>query len=914
MEGIRLFRELYTGKRREDRNAWSDYFLSPAFLEGYREKELAQRMLETVEESRETYPPGQSFLTELCIAYGLRSRRDQEGLQVQMEEDAVFDGVEAIGAILKMGPAISRFKGNDAAMIAGFRDYRALLALAAGGWDDEAMLRLSGIVDGYLPHRISDTPVQNVRQGQTSQRHPKSLKLLVFFFSDERVPARVCRVPWNHLHLETATLGREKLWYGELREVVLRRLPRLEEQPKVSYMQLREDINRINFYANQGKDYRARMELDAFFDRADMRSALEDEVFVEEEVLRYWIGINTGEYLLEKLQKYYGAHRQAPFAGRILEEIRVAQCRQGIQRKFREDMEASLSRGNFDFHNRACLRYYLNVAFPLARGMKGSGVLKEFLDWYMPYSPAWGIRLADEREGGFGAGHPIEYTFGKNVLRIRLYPRHIDYRWNDSPLVPFYPGQNLAGIADDFMFWMLAPIARADVSAYSEIRQELTLRLIALLPVQEAVAVITDCIAGHICHSPEENLPMSTFYVEKMSERALRLFGCNVYGDGGLTLYELVGGQNVPLPNGVYSAPSVELAAQLGDRLLRELVSDQAQELYIELLPERIVLRNQWNSPSALAGEQVTEAVVRELFEKYFADKLNRLELVWGQRSLLFLKEGTQYVCFYFDHSGQSWYALVGMPELYRTAESDSVAYVPFGMGMLPCYLIHQNTNLLRSLLGEVLRQTACPKPRPKTGMWSPQIYRFDIRQRYRLAMRQFGGYPAEQARSQLADRFYIPGLPESMAYEDLEGRQSQKSAADRDKAAVQNTLAEYMAGRLARLVLTWQYQTQDGQEGTIPSRRSLCLVQDEGAHMMSYWDERQKGVDYLVSDVEEYMSVKGKKYRKAVFQGRTVPGYLVHTDLQRIRDSLDLLIPQMKQRMIHMGGFGEFSHVQEKL
>lgn len=83
---------------------------------------------------------------------------------------------------------------------------------------------------------------------------------------------------------------------------------------------------------------------------------------------------------------------------------------------------------------------------------------------------------------------------------------------------------------------------------------------------------------------------------------------------------------------------------------------------------------------------------------------------------------------------------------------------------------------------------------------------------------------------------------------------------------------------------------------------------------MLYYQDERKEGVEYLVADVKEYMEAEGKKYRKTVFRGRTVPGYLVHGDLLKIRDSLDLLIPQMGLQMVHVGGFGEFSYEKEKL
>lgn len=192
----------------------------------------------------------------------------------------------------------------------------------------------------------------------------------------------------------------------------------------------------------------------------------------------------------------------------------------------------------------------------------------------------------------------------------------------------------------------------------------------------------------------------------------------------------------------------------------------------MELLPEQLLVKNKLNSSSVLSGEQLTKESVEEMFDNYFQDRINRLELVWEKRSLLFIKNGQQYGCFYFDHQNQDWYALVSMPEVYAVVESDQVVYVPFGLGMLPNYLVHQNTNYIRSLLGDILEQIACSSPRPQSMMWSPQIYRFETRQRYRLAMRQFGGYLPEQARNQLADRFYIPQLPFHLSYVSMEGRQ----------------------------------------------------------------------------------------------------------------------------------------------
>lgn len=87
---------------------------------------------------------------------------------------------------------------------------------------------------------------------------------------------------------------------------------------------------------------------------------------------------------------------------------------------------------------------------------------------------------------------------------------------------------------------------------------------------------------------------------------------------------------------------------------------------------------------------------------------------------------------------------------------------------------------------------------------------------------------------------------------------------------------------------------------------RRLLLLQDQGTHMMVYDDGTAAGMQWLVADVKGY--IDGKKYKKVAFLGAKVPNYLVHKDLIRIRDSLDLLLSQMGQRQVNLGGFGEFS------
>lgn len=179
-DGIRKFLELYTGKRRTDRTAWSDYFLSGLFLKNWREEAFAKLMWETVRDHAQEFLPGKEFLTELHIAYGLTRKGDE----FQADQNALFPGIEYIAEIARLGPPVRQLKKNDPALQAGFRDYRELLMLSAGGeWDDDQTLRAGKILDYYTLSNISDTPVANALQYEIFQRHPRSIRLLTYFLS-----------------------------------------------------------------------------------------------------------------------------------------------------------------------------------------------------------------------------------------------------------------------------------------------------------------------------------------------------------------------------------------------------------------------------------------------------------------------------------------------------------------------------------------------------------------------------------------------------------------------------------------------------------------------------------------------------------------------------------------------------------
>lgn len=481
----------------------------------------------------------------------------------------------------------------------------------------------------------------------------------------------------------------------------------------------------------------------------------------------------------------------------------------------------------------------------------------------------------------------------------------MEYRWNKSRMVPFFPGEHLIEIENDTLFWLLLPIALASCKHHQEIRTEIAGRMSRLMIQKEDIPVIADCITGSICRMDRCVIPICSFYAEKEDQ----LFGCDIYEDFLVKIYEEMADEKQYLQNGSQKASDMEAAVRMGERFLSEIVMGRPAAARIEILPEQVLVNRQWKAPETLTGTKVTEESIEEILSQFSEGNINRAELAWGGGSLLFIKNGQQYACFYFRHSTQDWYGLVSMPEVYQVVESDDVVYEPFGLGMLPNYLIHSNPGYIMQQMDDIMAQIACKDPCPRNMMWSPQIYRFEIRQRYRLAKRQFGGYPAEESQNQIRDRFYIPKLPVYLSYTDLEGKESGKKAVLKNKAALQQTLVDYMAGRFLKLVLLWQYEKREVCEGVYIQKRYIILMQDQGSHIMIWMEDDRTGMEYLVSDVREYLDADEKKYRKSVFKGRTIPGYRVHTDMRRIRDSLDLLIPQMPFSLVNRGGFGEFSY-----
>ncbi len=954
---IRKFRELYLGKRKKDRNAWSDYFLSADFLAVYRDPDFLSAMLNTVQDNLESNPPAKEFLTELYITYGLTESRTAAG-RIEPEEGAAFDGIEYVLKLAETGPVIKRFKGNDEAMRNGFRDYRQLLRIAAREPEaDEEQLLLGKIVDRYTLSNISDKPIQNAWQYELSQRHPKSIRLLSYFFANQELPEKAYQIVWDHLHLNNTLYGKEKLLYGELKEAVLSRTPAVAEKPKPDYQKLTNELSECRAHG-------AASEIDRLFAREDFQAALLDLYFVEQKLLKYFIMPWDDPHYINRLEEFYTSHPNAPLRGQLFSRIRDWRNDYRVKQELKEDNACVPEHGLFDFTKRAYVRYYLNAGFHRAKGLNDyQADLADVLVRRLPASPEWTKKLLDPETGAFPAGKPaVSVRFDEDVLEIFFYPKHLAYRWNGKDYGPCYPWELLQDATEE-LFWLLLPIAQAPFAEHEAVNRELCRRLSALLLHPEDAVVIADCITGKICRlesEADDYQPYFTFY-EELGER---LLGCDVYRNGEMVFFEETENGEQLLPTGQYQAQDMEMASVIARRIFGELRGAETSDAFPlpERMPTRLLLKNQWGSPSVIEGSQLTEEILLENLKQFFAGKRVRVELDWnGAGSLVFRKEGRleRYLCMYFDHQAHSWNALIAQPEVYAVIEDDQIQYTPFGLGMLPDYLIHQNTYSIQSRLKDIFDQLGRNQPKPQPGMWDSHVHRIRKELRYHYDMRVYGDFSPEQTKNPLTADFDFAILPSKLLWTDPDGRQQEHMVnARRDAMLVQDRLRDYMSGRLASLCLSWQMvvspedaetakaataaknaseaatattgngsenvttETGNGSENvttaagngseavapqTLPVR-SIELLRDQNKHRMLYADELCGSRQWLVSNVGEYLDAEGKKYRKETFLGKTVPGYLVHEDLERIRGCLDLLLPviDVPDRIVTM--FGEFA------
>lgn len=930
-EVIQKFLECYTGKQRNNPTVWMNYFSSELFLDAGWDPRFTALLLEKITQLEQTLPPNRELIQWLNVVY-LRAR---DGSPKPQE----FEGLEAILRIASKGPAPKRPRGNQFAMLQSFLDYRHLVSLAeAGRWDQNAMEGFRELLNRYDNAYIHDRCEQ--RGTPDCERHPAGLRVFIHFFRRKDLPETVYREAWARLGLKSAIMGRAKILYGPLRELVVERVPGIEGEAPENFLQLNRNLDvylaRIKAEPAEEEQLSA-----AFFEHGELQRALPSPRFVENQLLTYskWRREEMGEGLVVRLLHYYQEHLDIPRAQEVVsglaEDLRRCRTKRWSQEDAQADSEVPLS-----LSYRPFLRHWLNTAFYTARDPDSGMSLMKYLEMWFPYQISW-----SERFGARDLSQMVQV--GSTEVTIDFYPLHAEYQIHGEPVCrPCLSWEQVCAVDSDTVRFLLLPITAAPLTAFPQVFQVLfdSLREAAVLQ-EEDQDFLARCLANQVCClsledgtgkpiPPERVLP-----VEVSAEGGGRLYTASWYEDeSALIIYrQTFSGRRVQesmepepdedrmekvrqrlsvlacptyidlsrvrkLPWHIYFTPCDGEEQELIHPELLEpdedsMALDMGEEVPEVPLPmkERPVKDREGNMvpPEKL----VTKEHLSALLARFTLGELERLELEWSQGRLVLCHDADRYACLYFENSfgrGDFWYALLADPEMYRTVDSDDLEYVPFGMGKLPVYSVFPSAMRMMQNMDLVLSQMGWQQLEAggRGGwMWSSAVNLQNSKHKLLMAQQKLGGVPPHRGRNYLFKQFVFSRFPTELEVVDQTGARTETALRSGSYGLAADSLVRFMMGKLTGLRLAWTFRGTAGE----PYKRHLILQADNGRFMMFWLQDDKQRADAYAAD------------SPVRFRGRVFPACLVHQDLNRIRNGVDLLLDDIDNTEPVVDRPGEF-------
>ncbi len=924
-EAIRKFEELYTGKQRKNPKLWMDYFTSNTFLDAAWEPDFTRLLLDKVTQVERELPPGKEFLTWLYIVYQFsaveKSVLDREAMRLEKYPREVtlgpgsdFEGMESILRIAAKGAIPKPPRGNEFAIGQSFADYRHLARLAKSGvWGEQAVEEFKYIVRRYVPAYIKERCEQ--RAAADLERHPAGLRVFTHFFKAYQLPEEQYRYVWDDLGLKMAIMGRSKILYGGLREIVVERVPGIDGEVQENFLQLNRELD--GYLARiKGEPGREEEESAAFFAREDLQKALRSPRFIEKELLTYskWRRDETGSGLLRRILEFYQEHPDISGADRVVEEVGKDLDRRAVKLRDQEDAKAE----GVAYYERLTLayrpffRHWLNTGFLTAQDPESGEQLSSYLEQRLSYQEEWSRRFLRKEDGSI---QPRTVAACMGEVEVDFHLRHMEFRVNGRPVYRPCILWERAVIESAEWFLLILPITVAPRSWFPMVERAIHRALERTAAPKEDQAFIAGCLAGHVCCLPEDQYtgepipPEEALPLRCYVEDGNRLYGCVCMEENRLvTLFEqTTDGRRVRRR---YELAQDEDAVEAIQRLLREAVSHSNFDLHLmKELPLKVyvlppdgpeyVLKQEgvremeaemdlhW--PELDRGELVTMEALLELLARFEQGELRRLELHWCEGSLVFCQQSTGYACLYFEQtlSHDTWYAMLSKPEVYRVVESDDVVYVPFGMGTLPDYVIHDSPVSILQNLDRVFWQLSQGRPQAQGAggwLWDSNTSQLNGQHKRYMAQQKVGGFPPNRGRNRLAARFVMSKYPVELEQVGLDGERMVMAIKSGSYGRATNALSQFMKEKLAKLRLSWAFQTPDGAS----YQRHLVLLQDNWWFMMAWLQDDKDWAQYYIAEVA------GEDGGTDTFLGRPVPARLVHHDLKGIRNCVDLILDDM--------------------
>lgn len=971
--GYRSFLAVYRKENRKNWKLWMEYVTSPEFLADAWEEEFCALIRDTVREKEPEFGPGQEFIKSLYIAYCfsaedvvIDSFYTEDGTQAVTErrfrqEQGRRTVPEPVFDIARQYPAPKRMTGNDNAMKAAFINYYYLRSLDEGtGWSEQGLQGLQTVLGQYVLTYIRDNytgdePMEYVR-------HPLGIRLLNYFFDTAQLSMECCRMAWETLGLKQAVMGRNKLLYGRLREICLKKYPELGLEETESFAELNRvcDTYFHGSYVRDEADIRQEeRETEAFLGREDIRRALRSRRYVESNVLKFWLNDRCSLVFLSRLRALYEKEPELPCAGQVLQGIAKAQESRRISRQNAEDTSASVE---IDLKYRPFLRYFLNTAFRDFRE------LRQYLQEQLPYSPEWAGRLLASKEG---REEPVSRRIKLDGMEIelRLHLYYVEYRADGQEVCkPFLSCERVEALETEEMLFLLPMVVsegdgelKACTPDGIKLAKRLQERLEATALPSENRRRVAELIA--------EELKRRFYDIKRFREEGGAAMPLRIYREAGDTLYcaewrqdEQAMGLYVEQgqeSTGLYSLESYDFvedeteAAALGRELLERMIAPPPIDCScLEIFPETVYASSPVSSECVIPKEDIAAEVLDGLLERFAEGELDRLEFSFRpypwelkaedvesyprKRALVFIRQAQGISCFYFDDTQYIFYALMKR----SGGVSGLNGYVSLNHKRLPPQCVFSSFDPVRSNLENILRWASKAEASldKRTAaqldncVWKAAwggVFIQSRREKYNLAKQELGGFPPERAWNAVGQPVRLDQSPEELNKRPVElERRTRDGAVDTvqvngiKRAQFSEAVQRFFRGDIVWLRLSWDV-LPDGYrehfaprifEGILarrmgkPMRSHIILRREDERYTLLCLQDLAERAQYHVADMGAYMDVEGKKYPKEVFMGRSMPAYLIHRDPVAVRNLLDLLLDNMECLLPVTERFAEFA------
>lgn len=914
---VTAFRALYTGKQRRDRKQWDLYFTAPEFLEVWWEADFTALLAQIVAEHEADVPPSKEFQAALAVAYQLETFSGPDGVEIHQAPGGQFESMEAIVSIAARGPLAGRLWKNDLVLSAAYADYLKLLGMAERGWTDEDLHELDSLLWKYTTAYVKEKCTGDLN----NERNVVSLRLLNHFFAQKGIPAEVYQVLWNKFDLNAAIFGRAKVLHGPLRDLCLERAPEVCG-PRENFTELTKAFDAITYHQNVSEE-ELRCQVDAFFAREDFQRAVRNRSFMQDHT--FWAGASTGVYFLNRLIAFYAEHPELPLARMMQENAQAAI--QGMEDRRQREAEAQrlhqlaqedITPDSCTLSNPLFFRWYLQATFFQAEDQDGNALMNTVMQ-ELPSLPQWDRRLADQ---GFSHSITLERQEGGQIEEAELtalfHQFYIEYHFDGQPLsTPVLPFWSMQEMEDD-QFFLFLPIMAAFQSELDLVTDCIQKRLARLGVTNETLlSTLADAIAWEVaCLVEQEGTVMVTRPAFFGREADGALCFCQWYYASNqlLTIRRSLDGLELLHEYCREEVFSLQQAEALAGTILDELFSPEQAVMLPSSFPYD-VQADYFCAPSRTwVSTELNSSLIEQLLQEFQNKQIDRLAFTAGSQYHIVLlwntcRPGAASTCalLRFDDRSRRWEALISDRDAYMNTDCKQTQYLPFRMGKLAAYRLHQAPKKLVNALISLLNGQA-----PDPGQWSTEVYLNNALQRYYVARRTVGGFPydREQMYKTLRNR-YVVGKPAvrsatQTAWSTLEIQEATRYNRIREG----ELLARFEMGKLDRLVLIWEL------EDNVVHLVLLHETRAEGdCFLAAVVQDASREIDYLVANVSDYLDEgDGRKAPLLPFQNLRMQDFVLHKDVYRIRDFLDCFLGSLPDFRPILSPFGAFASGPKKL